>query len=1062
MLHLPSNPTGEEVTLALLPPTPSMRRVTGDYLLKARHHGRAIGRDALLEALATSVRPLPATVSITFWPTQGASRTGREEYLPGKYKPQGTTWTGTLRQQADWMRAYTNISVHEKSKRRCLAHGTSLYSGSSDAECTGITELFGDNDAGDPRGPIERAMRAAGLAYIIQERASKWHNHCALASPLIPQGAGWKESWWLPRYGWTLGILSEIGEFSCSLTHPKKGTPSVSYMGFDATTDRLLALCYVSHRSVQSDPVPTTTFQDGGSLDFEHFLQATGFAEIPKSERPPRQRNVWVGGLKLEHGDNRLFRAFDAAGLIDRPMPNGTGYYVECPWHHLHSSGPKRGSTGTFIDRTFYCHHRCRSLHKFTDLREALPPHASAILFAPRKVTERAVDAPKLFTPAEMRADIVPRFIRPSAGLYMVHAETGIGKTQAFIDIAIARYNAAYAGREPGERHADHSTTWILVPTHEIAQQLYAAFGARGFESVRYVRSPLAVRDPAGGGYACAIRSQGRALASGGQYPYKTLCLDGGRGQCEYWNGCYARTNLVLGPGNAHVTIAVHANLHAIGRASTTTLVVLDEAYDPIKTVSWDLAKLDHAIAGLGAFDPAYVDAMRPALDKMRYDLARVTAAEPKVDVPPTPLCDWLGTSAVQSVLGARTEEDTGQPPRIERMHLNRARRNLTLATDIGRSSEALDAVERAVRMGRQGARAMDDGARAVPVLRIDCDEEEVEMHLTFPDLSLLSALDTAPTLVYLDANADLHRPLYESLVGPLTEGERYLRYPCGDGAPITRVIVEIKATRTLIVPKGEKLVLANAMPHLHILRDRILETRSKSVGLVTFKSLSTALLSCMPESTLTRDQVERIEAMPMAHRVQVESCGLRELVESCKVLSWTHGHYGDIRGSDRFKHVDHMISLGDPRPPMKATAFESAYLCLPEALRANRGSALASAEGEQVHGRLRAPWRTRPGHATHFGMVVPSGTGWAVREHRNGRGSAGGASLASVRASSDQVREYRASHGLSQRALASIVKVDQRYIAQVESSLVPASVELTAVVLAQVTVQILHGVTKS
>jgi hypothetical protein len=1034
-----------------IPALSPTRHITAQYLLKARHHGRAMGRAALVRALADSVAPMPPTVSLTWWPNKEASRTGHASPAPGALLPEGTIWTGTLAQQAAWMREYTDKAVHPKNQRRSFGHGTSRYLGSSDAECSSITELFCDDDAKDPRDAFAEACWTAGLGYIVQERARKWHAHIPFAHPIIPSGAeDWKKTWWRPRYGWVLGILSELGELACSTVSPKDGGASTSHLGFDANTDRLLNLCYVSHRIVRTDPVPETSLCEGGALDFERFLALTGYVQAHEGKPKMRQRNVWIGNFKIDASDNRLFRAFDAAGLIDRRMPDGIGYYVECPWWFEHSSGPRRGSTSTFINRTFYCHHKCRSTHGFMDLRTALPPHASEILFPPQNVvTERSGGAP-LVTPAEMRADLIKRFVRPGPGLYMVHAETGIGKTQAFIDIAIARYNAAYAESEgvaSASRHAPHSTTWILVPTHEVAQQLYASFGKRGFASVRYVMSPVAVIDPASGTHACAIVKQAKELANGGQYTYKTMCLGNGRGNCEHWDGCYARAHLTQGPEHAHVTIAVHSNLHAIGTASTSSLIVIDEAYDPIKTVSWDLAAFDHVLAGLGAFPQSYVDAMRPALDHLRACLERATNTVPVSDVPPTPIRDWLGTELVHGVLGARGGEEPGQPPRITPHHLHRARRDERASADIGRTSAALDAVERAVHMSRDSSHALADGSVAVPVLRIDADADTVELHLTYPDLSLLSALDTAPTLVYLDANADLHRPLYESLKGPLTDGERYLRYPCADGAHISRVKVHVKATRTAITPKGEGLVLANAMPHLHILRDRILETGTKVVGLITFKALSVAITSCMPEHTLSPEQIARIELMPATHRAQIAQCGLRELIESCRVDRWTHGHYGDIRGSDRFKHVTHLITLGDPRPPMRATAFESAYLCLPEAIHEGRINALASAHAEQAHGRLRTPHRTVPGHATHIGTITPSGTGWTTFYQLYPRNAESGASINTARATPNQVRAYRAANGMSLRALAAIVGCSHVYIARVESGVDVASTTLSGVV---------------
>lgn len=1023
------------MTIITLPDEPEKNGVTATYQLMARKHIRMRGLSWALDALRSCVRPQPRSLSITCWPNVHKSDRGKASYQPGERIPVSTVWTGTLAQQASWLREYASITVLSKGYGLAISHGTSMYQGSSDVECLGRTALFCDSDTLDPSAPLTAALASVGIGCITQTRAQKWHLITALSSPLVPQrdGAGgvkaWKDAVYMPGLGWIFGLFAEIGELSVD--------------GFDSSTTRLLQPCYPRHRRDYKEPIPETVYSPGGSIDWQALLEAAEYqpptAPIKKA---PRKRTAYHrGGLEITD-DTALYRAFDAAGFICGNRPDG-GYWVQCPWEDKHTGGT-RGDTSTFIDRTFYCSHgHCRG-RNFTSLKGMLPPHADAIIFpTPKQVVSESQEPSKLSTPAIMRGELLEKFVRPGGGVYIVQAETSIGKTQAFVDIAVARAQTPYKSESAsGTRHADHSTTWMLVPTHEIAQQVYDTVLSRGCSSVRYVMSPLAVRND-DGTHACHIHDRASSLATGGQYAYVTCCLDGGRGRCSEWDRCQAHRRMIQGNDRAHITIGVHANLHQVLQGATqTALIVIDESYQPLTTLSWDLAQLDVAIAGLLYLETEYAEAMRPAFDKLRLSLQQHTEAQ--VDSPTLPLQEFLGVPAAIAVLNSRSKEERGGRPPVLPMHLNRAKRELGVAKQIGATSLACAAIERCIAMPINpvvGALAPE------PIARIDVDDDKVELHLTFPDMSLLSAVGNAPTLVYLDANADLHRHLYETITGgPLVEGDRYLRYPCADGAPIDRLLIRIKATRTKMAPKGGRLDLAAAMPHLHLARQRILETESKSVALITFKHLAIAILSCLPADqlgALPPDQRQLVSAMKPDHVRQCVETGLRRWVRSCNARLLV-GYYGNIRGSDRFKDVDHLVSIGDPRPPVTLTNVDAAYLALPEPQRIGRGDNIARAHLEQVHGRLRTAHRDRKGYATHIGTLVPSGTGWSQFEER---AATLFTKVEQYRATPQQVRQARAARERSQSWLATLSNTTHQYIADVEAGKDVATSELTALV---------------
>ncbi len=84
--------------------------------------------------------------------------------------------------------------------------------------------------------------------------------------------------------------------------------------------------------------------------------------------------------------------------------------------------------------------------------------------------------------------------------------------------------------------------------------------------------------------------------------------------------------------------------------------------------------------------------------------------------------------------------------------------------------------------------------------------------------------------------------------------------------------------------------------------------------------------------------------------------------------------HYGNLRGSNRFRHVDAVVTLGDPWLNGDDVIGRAAWLELPD--EPSYRVALATAELGQAHGRSRSVRRRRRLTHVHVGRLVPDGWG--------------------------------------------------------------------------------------
>lgn len=202
------------------------------------------------------------------------------------------------------MQAYGN-ELHPKGQGRVASYGTSIFQGSSDAECSEIHTFFADCDGLADWHPVHTLLSLLNIAHTIHARNdTNWHLNLWYASTLKNPHAGdtdktaaWKQHFYRPFYGALLGFFSELFGLPC-LTHKPNGDPSSSLLGFDAKTDRLLNLQYPPCRRKPADPPATVVFHNGLALDPFALLADLGL--LPSDEPPPastRRRSLKTRSL---------------------------------------------------------------------------------------------------------------------------------------------------------------------------------------------------------------------------------------------------------------------------------------------------------------------------------------------------------------------------------------------------------------------------------------------------------------------------------------------------------------------------------------------------------------------------------------------------------------------------------------------------------------------------------------------------------------------------------------------------------------------------------------------
>ena len=536
-------------------------------------------------------------------------------------------------------------------------------------------------------------------------------------------------------------------------------------------------------------------------------------------------------------------------------------------------------------------------------------------------------------------------------GLTVISAECGMGKTAAALEVATERAAKPYAtSGATGERAPSQSKTAISVDKNALAVQVTADLRARG-AAVRRIFGPLSVlRED--GTPECRLHEVALPLVQGGQPIQWVLCRE-----CEHRDVCRAKDG-VDGPDHARITVGPHALLGQLDSAAGSAgLLVIDEPPPALETTVLGRRDFADARDRLGAFEDRYGVAMRPIVEAFDrwIDVAHADAPIEAVEALrlAAPAAD--AAALVEGVKGSLPEERPSRAPPLRRADVYVAKKSVLYARQLGNASRVLGALQRAL--------VTSDRA----VMRVEHRKQVAALVITTPCAELTAALQRQGAAVVIDANAALHLPVFEKLVG---YAPRFHAFAAADGAPVTRTLLRWSATRRAWLPRGD-IALEAVAPALRAAMAWAAEQPDCTrLGIITMRLVRLHL-----------EAAWRPDAMLPPELLEGSAEKAREILGPV-LRGWkgeiSFGHYGAVRGLNSMADVDALITLGDPWTNVGDGRNDALFLGL-EARGDARLEAACRAELEQAHGRLRAVRRTRPGRALHVGSMLPSGYGWTA-----------------------------------------------------------------------------------
>lgn len=565
---------------------------------------------------------------------------------------------------------------------------------------------------------------------------------------------------------------------------------------------------------------------------------------------------------------------------------------------------------------------------------------------------------------------ILRQEIRDAYGITLLAGPPGLGKTEAVI--VHAKGLTPIQGRaKAGQRIA------LSAPTTRLAREVQERAEAQGVRTLRVFGS-ISHRSE-DGEFTCIHRDRALPLVDGGQSLERLFCAPEGHPECERAKDCPARpgsvgsaeANLILGPHELLGKMARH-----VGASGT---IVVDEPPSLVETTTFALDALGTSLQHLDAFRSDYGRRMAGALHAI---LAWVASAEPGsvadgpealrlgcADVPlehlppgaPDDLDQragallWLAQTAIGE--GARTIA-----PPLTLSAAAHARRSVARAVEIGDASRALLAVYRALQPAIDGLHPT----------RLRVTEREGRRLVSFvgANETAVDVLRRDAATVLLDAGAALLAPGVERIAG---HRPRLVELDVADGAPVTRsILVSGRATRKGLVPRGgvdvDALVPLLRAAFLWALEDE----HTDSLVFVSWAAVEAVIAHVLGDpgapALLRASGVSAKVASAVSERVADVTRRWTKPVRTA--------HFFGLRGLDAFREFDALITLGDPRSSLDAEADRCAWLGLD---LVGQIDALAAAELDQAHGRLRLVHREKPARALHVGAVVPAG--WRGRE---------------------------------------------------------------------------------
>jgi hypothetical protein len=614
------------------------------------------------------------------------------------------------------------------------------------------------------------------------------------------------------------------------------------------------------------------------------------------------------------------------------------------PWSHEASA---RGTARRYVDGL--------EVTGYRSLRGSWPAVALALDEATAtrrdaRLRDQARSAPAPPSLPESMAALTAAIRDAPDGLTVISAECGIGKTNAAIGIAAERAKKPHmTPKAKGERAPPQSKTAISVDKNALAMQIAVDLRARG-TPVRRVFGPLSVvRED--GTPECRFHEVARPLVEGGQPIQFVLCKE-----CEHRDVCAARDG-AEGPDDARVAVGPHALLGELdGFAGATGLLVIDEPPAAVETVVLRRHDLADTRDRLDAFEGGYALAMRPVVEAFDRWIDIAEAGAPAD--PPTALVQAVGAAEaralVEGAAGAMPDGRLSKAPPIRKADVHVAKQTVSYAKQLGNASRVLYVLHHALTSGERIA------------MRVEDRGETSALVITSPQADLARALKRRGSVVVTDANAELHLPVFEKIVG---YAPRFHRFSASDGAPIARTLLRCRAaTRKGWFARGRIDLDAVASAMRAALEWAREDPACRRLGLITMRLLRLHLdAAAAPDGELPEELTKAAVAEAREKLGPVLHNWPGQIIL---------GHYGAVRGLNTMADVDALITLGDPWPNLADARNDAAFLGLAPAWQ-ERLEAMCRAELEQAHGRIRPVHRARPGRALHVGTVLPSGYGW-------------------------------------------------------------------------------------
>lgn len=538
-------------------------------------------------------------------------------------------------------------------------------------------------------------------------------------------------------------------------------------------------------------------------------------------------------------------------------------------------------------------------------------------------------------------------------GVTLFAMPCGFGKTTAAIQVMVERYE-----RDDDSRLQRKSV--LFEPTHEMAKQALSKVTHYG----RRLYSPLSVV----GLNACAYRKAALPLVSGGQSLEWTFCQGQGQRKCDRFDVCVARQGYE-GVEDGPIRIAAHAKMASVlNDMNASELLIIDEPESLVSSREFVAADFERLRLYADRFEPAYLERIGPAVDALYQWMGAQDFAHgfnalqpPRIDV--------------SQVFPPQSKSGTSPPiKRWVMAQLSRATKATDLHRELGKVSGLLDTVYRFFAARKSIARMSDAET----------------LRLIYPNRSLEVGVRREGSVAVLDANARMNLPLYEAILGYRPALEECF---VPDGAPIERTLIQTRsATRTQWLLKRGVSYSSSLKRWAKVMVDYLNRCPGQSVAIVTFAAVQQAMQAAMGvEDTSAQDALTPEQAAKAREH-------LGPILAQLKASDIQWGHYGALRGLDRMKDCDALVTLGDPRLDVSYVSDEVDMIGTSDLQSAEERVELqATAELEQAHGRLRAIWRIRGGRSAHIGALVPSGFGWDEALVEAGAGGPSDASYVNV-----------------------------------------------------------------